>query len=207
MLTWVSEDDVLNSLDFTAIPVSSFATEDVMEGASIGPGDRTFTVGLFTRLQGQQANTPIVRTGNVAAIPNATVAISLSGQIVDSEVYLIEARSMGGLSGSPVWVQETGSFSAPRATDWKKGEPVTACVSTSMYLLGLMHGHWTIRPAEHDRVDFRTGGPVDDSIALGIAVVVPAKKILEILYHPDLVAMRKQSEELYLKQQGGTTTE
>lgn len=41
----------------------------------------------------------------------------------DIEVYLIEARSIGGVSGSPVFVRE----SFPRAG--------------KHYLLGLMHGH------------------------------------------------------------------
>jgi hypothetical protein len=51
---------------------------------------------------GRQRNIPIVRIGNVASMPHEPVATKNRGAI---EAYLVEARSVGGLSGSPVLVQ------------------------------------------------------------------------------------------------------
>ena len=55
-------------------------------------------------------------------------------------------------------------------------------------LLGLMHGHWDIRESDLNKPSF-----VHDSqrgVNLGVAVVVPAYKTLEIINQPSLTAMR-----------------
>jgi hypothetical protein len=66
-------------------------------------------------------------------------------------------------------------------------------------LLGLMHGHWDIRESEmnkasiiHDR---------QHGVNLGIGIVVPAIKIYETLYAPNLIAMRKEQEKAVLHKQ------
>jgi hypothetical protein len=43
-----------------------------------------------------------------------------------------------------------------------------------------------------------------ETVNLGIAIVVPAKKILEVLDHPELVAEREKLEEEELAKQGDT---
>jgi hypothetical protein len=64
-------------------------------------------------------------------------------------------------------------------------------------LLGLMHGHWDIKESEmnkpsiiHDR---------QRGVNLGVGIVVPAIKIYETLYAPNLVAMREEQERKLLK--------
>ena len=50
------------------------------------------------------------------------------------------------------------------------------------YLLGLMHGHWDrVVPVDvtGDDIEF-------ESVNMGIAIVVPAKKILEVINQPSL---------------------
>jgi hypothetical protein len=58
-------------------------------------------------MTGRKRNIPIVRTGNISMIPSEKVpGIQIRrGESVESEVYLIEARSVGGLSGSPVFIR------------------------------------------------------------------------------------------------------
>jgi hypothetical protein len=34
---------------------------------------------------------------------------------------------------------------------------------------------------------------------MGVSIIVPAKKILEVLYHPELAAMRKQHYDKLIK--------
>ena len=48
---------------------------------------------------------PILRMGNLAAYPQERVQV----EGVEMDAYLIEARSIGGLSGSPVFYHSHGS--------------------------------------------------------------------------------------------------
>jgi hypothetical protein len=109
-----------------------------------------------------------------------------------AEVYLVEARSMGGISGSPVFVRKTVNLAA----EDKNGIPTyMIALSDESYLLGLMHGHWDIKESEINQYHF-----VHDrqkGVNFGIAVVVPAHKILDVLNHPDLVRLRQRREETF----------
>lgn len=157
---------------YKPIPISRFLSDDVIRNRSIGTGDEVFMAGLFIPVAGSARNLPIVRMGSVAMMPNELVPTQTWGDI---EAYLIEARSIGGLSGSPAFVRAT--------VKGQHGE---------FYLLGLMHGHWDIPPsAKNDEavIDSDEYGLVN----MGIAIVVPAKKILEVLNQPELVRIRKEA--------------
>ncbi len=73
--------------------------------------------------------------------------------------------------------------------------------------MGLMQGHWTIHPEEHNKTNFNTSQVINESIALGIAIVVPAKKILEVLNQPELVAIREKHILDELEKHSSTSTE
>ena len=77
------------------------ATDKVINDNAIGVGDEVFLTGLFANHIGQQRNLPIIRVGNIALMPEEPVQHPSLGPI---DAYLIEARSIGGLSGSPVFV-------------------------------------------------------------------------------------------------------
>jgi hypothetical protein len=77
------------------------ATTQAMETNNIGLGDEVFIVGLFKSHYGQKRNIPIVRIGNLAMMKGEPVSTDYCG---DTEAYLVEARSINGLSGSPVFV-------------------------------------------------------------------------------------------------------
>jgi len=160
----------LKELDTRTIPTSMFLNDTVIKEKNIGVGDEVFITGLFAHLSGSKKNLPIVRMGNLAMMPSEPVHTRLG----DIEAYLIEARSIGGLSGSPVFV--IVSLFGPA------------------YLLGLMHGHWDIAPdLKNDAVlmDDDTLGKVN----MGIAIVIPAKKILEVLQQPELIEMRRKVDD------------
>jgi hypothetical protein len=114
------------------------------------------------------------------------------------DAYLAEARSIGGLSGSPVFLdlytaktvkQPTGGFMA--AAD--------AYPSPSRFrLLGLVHGHfdWNdIEPSNDattlDRSQSKLG------INMGIAIIIPAEKIVETL-----IAFKDEEEKEAAKARG-----
>jgi hypothetical protein len=156
------------------IPKKMFVTEEVIATQSIGTGDEVFIVGLFAHLAGTARNMPIVRVGNIAMMDEERVHSQDFGLM---DTYLIEARSIGGISGSPVFVRSSGP-----------GGLLSSC-----FLLGSIHGHWDIRP--EDKNTFLDGvGDKAEKINMGIAVVVPAKRILEVFDHPELVQMRRATE-------------
>lgn len=154
--------------DLDSIPVSTeaFLTDAIARDRRIGTGDDVYMVGLFAHLTGAIKNIPIVRVGNIAMMPDEPVPTA-NGEV---EAYLIEARSIGGLSGSPAFVRETVKDA---------GE---------VYLLGLMHGHWDLPPEEKNAANRNKDAL--GAVNMGIAIVIPAKTILEVIDHPELMAMR-----------------
>ena len=157
--------------EYKTIPVSRFLSDEIMLQKKIGLGDEVYVAGLFAHVSGSKKNQPIVRTGNIAMIPSELIPTEL-GNI---EAYLIEARSIGGLSGSPAFVRETVPIGL--------GES---------YFLGLMRGHWEI--SAELKNDFALNADFFGRVNMGIAIVIPAKKIMEVLNHPELVDLRNKLE-------------
>jgi hypothetical protein len=154
---------------------------------NISVGDEAFVIGLFTYLSGTRRNTPIVRTGNLALLPDERVPTADMGDI---KAYLLEVRSFGGLSGAPVFVRETvttqGVSVDISGTPFVSPAPVSGVGNS--WLLGLMHGHWDITERQiHDMAH----DAKDEPLNLGIAVVVPAFQLAETLMQADCVAERK----------------
>jgi hypothetical protein len=166
-LEWVSE--------------SIFATDERIHDYDIGIGDELTILGLFTRLSGSAHHIPIVRTGNIAMMPKDKIPVKNFG---DANVYLAEGRSIGGLSGSPVFVRNTINL-PPKKNH--KGELTTLSGLGGFHLLGLLHGHWDLP------VSFKDSEQME-AVNMGISIIFPAKQILEVLYHPELVDMRKQQD-------------
>jgi hypothetical protein len=180
--------------DMRAIPVTDFISKEDFHRFGFGLGDEVFTVGLFTAAPGTSRNLPIVRHGNLAMIPDEQIQTKLGY----ADAYLVEARSIGGLSGSPVWIR------ASMLTVVKVGENkispdgnAPALMVGPGKLLGLMHGHWDIRESELNKPKIIHDG--QKGVNLGIAIVVPASKILETLNQPELEEMRKQGDEMAAK--------
>ena len=184
--------------DLRLYPSESFAIPDVLRRArvdSVGVGDDVFITGLFSSHLGNSRNIPIVRVGNVAAIPEEPLPTGYG----PSEAYLIEARSIGGLSGSPVFVM-VGSQRRGGSIIIQTGGP-------QFFLLGLIHGHFDLPELTGDAAP--EGPPSTDAstagaINAGIAVVVPAWKIIEVLNHPSLVAVREATARRILASQAAT---
>jgi hypothetical protein len=182
------------SVDFASFNISTFADEQIMETEQIGLGDEIAIIGLFTKHSGNTRNEPIVRVGNICAMPIDKVKT----EIGNMSAYLIEARSIGGLSGSPVFAY----MSHTRAKiinltptdvklDWRprvEGQPVFYCI-------GLIHGHYDTGVAMDTLIENVSGAA--NNINVGVAVVVPAIKILETLNQPRLIEMENEREEAF----------
>jgi hypothetical protein len=164
--------------DIEWIPEGIFATDQRIEDYQIGLGDELIIVGLFTRFFGRTKLTPIVRTGNIAMMPEDKLPTTGFGEM---EAYLAEGRSIGGLSGSPVFVRNTVKMQTHTAD----GKLTAMSGLGGSHLLGLVHGHWDVPPtfSNIERVE---------QVNMGVSIIVPAKKILETLYSPELDALRKE---------------
>ncbi|MCH8840451.1 MAG: hypothetical protein IH831_07185 [Planctomycetes bacterium] len=157
--------------DILFYPKDDFATEEVLLKNAIGIGDDLFVVGLFKMHAGESKNIPIVRAGNIAAMPEEPIRTTEYGMM---EAYLVESRSIGGLSGSPVFVYLGNSRTI--------GSNVRLGTGLRFVLLGLIHGHWNW-PTSDIEADALF---LEEKLNVGISIVVPAQRIIEVLELPQI---------------------
>jgi Trypsin-like peptidase domain len=198
---WIRHDTadvaILNvSIDarfqFHLVPLDMYATSEVISERKIGPGDEVYVTGLLVYHHGRTRNMPIVRLGCIAAIPDDPVALTTG----DDRVALTEVRSLGGLSGSPVFVHLPFWRDLPGAGKvlTTSGEVVASSGGESL-LLGVMHGFYPVR--ENDPENVSRG---DENMNTGIAVVVLADRILDLINSPVQLEARRLVEEDIKKQ-------
>lgn len=153
---------------------------DLYDGSQMRPlevGDEVFATGLFTSHQGEAHNIPICRFGNIAATADEPVLTEFG----DMHGILVEVKSLGGLSGSPVFVR----FHAPRHLG---GVPPRTC------LIGLMHGHFLVENPE-DAISPSGKDRSTGQINTGIGLVVAADHILDLINNPDRESERMAAVE------------
>jgi hypothetical protein len=162
-----------DAYDHLVLPKSVVATPELLLKNEVGLGDEVFVTGLFKHHTGAQKNVPIVRVGNIAAMQEEKVQSRAFGLI---DAYLIEARSIGGISGSPVFVNLGSSRRIGGSTVFYSGGP-------AFLLLGLIHGHYDVDHPLVDalEVDANQGQASTAKLNSGIAIVVPVQKVLEVL--------------------------
>lgn len=173
-----------------------------LEGMDIGPGDDVFFIGRFINHEGQQKNLPTVRWGNISMLPYEPVEHP-RGTLVDS--FLIEARSLSGYSGSPVFVYIGG----PRHFRWHESRGLQGHPGPDwgFSLLGIDWGH----QADYAKVlEPDSDTPVPEKWRVrqnsGIMNVVPAWKLAELLQEPELVQMRQEQEQEWVREHGESTS-
>jgi hypothetical protein len=164
-------------IDLTFFDTDSFMSADVQHEFDVGAGDEVAITGLFFSHYGETRNVPIVRIGNIAAMPGEPLPTS-HGLM---EGYLIETRSIGGISGSPVFthlaVRPETTF-LPSQPHLQLERKVLKKADHVHYLLGLVHGYYTINTQEEwvSKTDQQIG-----DLNTGISVVVLASKIAETI--------------------------
>jgi hypothetical protein len=187
----------LRMYDMEVIYPRMTLTQAVIEKEGVGVGAEVFMTGLFANHPGQDRNLPIVRVGNIAAMPQQDEKV-YSKSFGDMDAFLIEARSLGGLSGSPVFTYP-GTVKV-KENRHNKTELIRVTRPTSVcYWMGLVHGHYDGHRSKVDRpalvgTDAESGAAVEDEtsagererVNVGIAIVVPASRILEIFELPAL---------------------
>lgn len=188
-------------MDILTLPLNgkdSFAPTQEFIEHSMGPGGQIAIVGLFRSHYGKKRNIPIVRVGNIAAAPEEPVRTNWAGYI---KAYLVEARSIAGLSGSPVFamIDSTALLNVMLQVMGRRGEEKIE-ISQPAALIGLMHGHFDVPNLNEDVVSDNGRS----SVNTGIGVVVPFEKIIETVEHPDLTARRKEIVRKLREEHGAT---
>jgi hypothetical protein len=168
---WASTE-FFKKFDFVHLDEDDICTEPTIQKYAIGIGDEVVIPGLFHSHIGTVQNVPIIRTGNIAAMRGEPVPTSRGPM----DAYLVEMRSVGGISGSPVLTNMAirPNLLLPESDKSKRIEQS----SKTHYLLGLIHGHYTI--TAQDEWAFKTDKQVGD-INAGIAIIVPAERIMETI--------------------------
>jgi hypothetical protein len=156
------------------VPLSMFITADSMKEADIGPGDEVFMLGRFIKHDGKLTNTPSVRFGNLSMTAAPIEHPTLGTQ----ESFAVEMRSLGGYSGSPVFV-----YPSP----WNMNSGNVQLGGSRLFLLGVDWGHIVDHLEVREKIVVTeqaaaTERPVSYVAAnTGMNGVVPAWKLAKML--------------------------
>ncbi|MDH6198517.1 hypothetical protein M2272_005176 [Mycobacterium frederiksbergense] len=154
--------------DFKVIGEEQAITAQGLRDLHIGVGNDVYLSGLFVNHAGTRRNEPIIRSGSFAAIPEEEV-LTNHGRM---RAYLIESRSIGGLSGSPVFVEPGITYYTDDGQIHMR-PPLTR----AWHLLGVIQGHWDAP---------ETIGPdallSAELVNKGIAIVTPIDRALPLAH-------------------------
>lgn len=195
---WLGTTSTDDDQELQWVPRDWFATEDDFglvatrtdwpfpwETGPVVPGEETFSVGRFIGFDGKESNQPTVRFGNLSSGEVIRVEQKKRGREQDS--FLVEARSLLGYSGAPVYAYRTGSY-------WGGGVPPVA----QALMLGIGWAH--VKHPVDERVEYEVEVETFDELTpgrynSGIMAVVPAWKIADLLDEPKVIEMRRKIED------------
>jgi hypothetical protein len=193
---WISsptDDLAIHPVSFSSddfaqkgVPVEIILTEERAAKMRIGIGDAVFMVGRFVNHEGKQRNAPLVRFGMIAQMPTEPIEYELNGKPHSQDSIIADIRSIGGYSGSPVFLNEQNIF------DRAGGAPIDR-----HYLIGIDWGHikmWSpvCGPDEEPIINTQV------NINSGMAGIVPSWKLLDLIMSDDLKHFRKKTEDQQL---------
>ncbi len=158
-------------------------------------GEETFSVARFIGFDGVERNQPVVRFGNLASSELLPIWQGTQRNR-DQMSLLVEARSLAGASGAPVFAYRTGTTYGGGTT------PVDNAL-----LLGIGWGH--IKHPRDEKSEFDVemaapGRPTAGRYNSGMMAVVPAWMIAELLDDPEVVAVREEREREMTAREGST---
>lgn len=158
----------------------------------VGPGTEVFFMGRLGEHAGRAKNLPVIRFGNVSMAPLEPIKHE-RGIMQDS--YLVEARSIGGFSGSPVFADPGSFYHAEKGF-------VDFYMQAVIRLIGIdwCHLHRTMPVLEKDgETPVTQGWRIYENT--GMMGVVPAWKLLELLDDEDVVRDRTERLAIHAQRQ------
>jgi hypothetical protein len=180
-----------------------FVTPLVVERFDIGLGEDTFMCGLFASHHGGERNIPMTRFGNIAMMASQAAPVELETGF-KRPCYLVDTRSRGGFSGSPVFVYRPGLADISWLPYGKFRTADLLTTNATDYFWGLLGIHcgqfWdkvearkvkkSNSKSEHEPI---TEG---DSLLIqsGVTTVIPAHRISSLLDSDGFEMARRKRE-------------
>jgi len=159
-------------VQYLTVPMTAFATPDVIQSRGISEGARIIFSGFFYQFQGLHRMQPIVREGVVAMMPDEDLPTTTGKP---GKVYLGDVHIFGGNSGSPVFVNVGGlRGNAMSGDDYR--------------LLGVISGYFY----EDEEFSLKVATTVKGRAQAnsGITIIVPAGALKTLIDDPRLRAAR-----------------
>lgn len=178
------------------VTIRAADTREQVSAADIEHGADVFFAGRYTTLSGIAENTPMLRFGNLAMMPTPIDVGDGSYQ----ESFLVEARSRGGFSGSPVFGYSLHAaeeefdalmFAGAPARPPRASDRTTEV--RNIVLLGVVWGHLPDWEPVYGKKDRHSRSALPGHWVThnsNLACVVPAWKIDELLSRKEFQAMR-----------------
>lgn len=177
--------DYDDKLDIGRLEVHSVVLhKEIEELVGLSLGDEVFIPGCFVGRVGERRNIPVIRVGHIAALPYEPVW----GGSPRKPAYLIETKSLGGISGSPVFLH---------IAPMRQFKPVTLKMpdgreASPYFLIGIMQGlhsgqYATDFVSEHDEEKIV---PTETDFNAGIGIAIPIVHVLETINQPKLKEAR-----------------
>jgi hypothetical protein len=180
----------------TSVQLETILTKDMLEKFPLKEGAELCMPALFSEFTGSSTMYPVFRRGHLALVPKEKVMVQLTPRHRQPlDAYLIECLSWGGCSGAPVFM------------DHATGEA---------RLMGILCSHFSMPTNKVDQVNYRSkksrhqkrsinrlsqaseAQTIRHNLNAGIAVVVPAQGIMDLLMLEHLVEQRERNRVEYL---------
>jgi hypothetical protein len=170
---WNEDDD----LEIIALTVPDFTQlERDLSQSGFGLGSEIFIPSAYIHVPGETQNIPVVRFGRVAAMPSEPLWV-LSPT---PPAFLMETRSLGGMSGAPVLFHTDPYRMGPRQS--APTDPGNSTLRTyPAFLIGIHIGTY---PGQFrsDWTEDIVGA--DERFNSGISIVLPVAQITEAVNQP-----------------------
>jgi hypothetical protein len=172
LIPWVPDQKLY---DYKVVLDGDIVSKEDVKQLNITEGPEVFFTGLFLSHAGDQRISPIVRFGRIALMTDELIEWSDEGRL---SLYVVESASYGGNSGSPVLlflgperVPGVGLVAGPRL----------------IKLAGVMKGAF----GELSPIKMINAASIPVARAnIGVAAVVPAYQLREILFGTELKKQR-----------------
>ncbi len=179
---------------------ANFVDTGFIDDHEIGMGEDAIMIGLFADHPGKRQNLPVGRFGNLSMVADPRNLIEQPNGNW-RPTHIVDMRSRGGFSGSPVFIYRTPYSDLSMLTRGRETVKDGFRVNNQfLRLLGIHCGQFpekaTVAKAE------KFGDPVRDGDTLivpgGMTLVVPAWRISELLYADYFKKIRVKRERQHI---------
>jgi hypothetical protein len=183
-IEFIEPHKIAESMDF--IRTHEIPKHQITEGLAYGTGDEVYSVGLFGGHHGEDLAQSVARFGHIAMKPEQGEKIFAEidpppADLVPIDAFLVEIAAWEGQSGSPVFLRTN-------VNDYRwQPVPGKRPLIERNYLIGMMQGFYPGKQGVRIDGNEATLEPLN----MGIAIVIPAPNIMEVLMKKELENRRE----------------